>query len=142
MLPERIDVVSQSPNEYEPLYLQGIAYFNDCEYFESHEVWEDLWQEHQGEDRRFYQGLIQVAVALHHFGNGNIRGARKLNLGCRKYLDPYRPKHLGLDLDRFLAQLDACFALVAASTEEFPQIELDPESLPEIHLDPPAPPAA
>ena len=31
-------------DEYDPLYLQGIAYFNACEFFEAHEVWEDLWK--------------------------------------------------------------------------------------------------
>ncbi len=123
--------------DYHPLYLQGIEHFNQCDFYESHEVWEELWKDEQGPARAFYQGLIQAAVALHHFGNGNIRGARKLNLSCRKYLDPYRPKHLGLDLERFLAQLDGCFAEIMASQEEFPRIEIDAETIPEIHLDPP-----
>jgi predicted metal-dependent hydrolase len=63
--------------EYDPLYLKGIAYFNACEFFEAHEVWEELWKEYQGELRLFYKGLIQAAVALHHFGNGNIPGPAK-----------------------------------------------------------------
>ena len=28
---------------YEPLYLAGIAHFNACEYYESHDIWEELW---------------------------------------------------------------------------------------------------
>lgn len=123
--------------EYEPLYLEGIAKFNECDYYECHELWEELWTEYRGESRKFYQGLIQAAVALYHFGNGNIRGARKLHASVHGYLDPYRPRHLGLDLDQFLAAFDRCLAEVAASTEEFPEIQLDPELLPEIHLDPP-----
>ena len=58
-----------APPDRSPLYLQGIRYFNECDFFESHETWEELWTEYRGEARRFYQGLIQVAVALHHFGN-------------------------------------------------------------------------
>jgi predicted metal-dependent hydrolase len=123
--------------DYDPLYLAGIAYFNDCDYYESHEVWEELWTEYRGPSRKFYQGLIQAAVALYHFGNGNIRGARKLHSSVHGYLEPYVPQHLGLDLATFLRQFDACLAEVAASTEEYPSIELDPELLPEIHLDPP-----
>lgn len=122
---------------YDSRYLEGIKYFNECDFYESHEVWEDLWADEEGGAKRFYQGLIQVAVALHHFGNGNIRGARKLNVGCRKYLDEYRPKQLGLDLDTFLSQLDACFAEAMASTEDFPNVELNADLIPEIHLDPP-----
>jgi predicted metal-dependent hydrolase len=129
--------------DYDPLYLEGIAHFNDCDYYESHEVWEALWTEYRGPSRKFYQGLIQAAVALYHFGNGNIRGARKLHGSVHGYLEPYTPQHLGLDLTTFLRQFDACLAEVAASTEDYPSIELDPELLPEIHLDPPpaAPPA-
>ena len=110
--------------------------FNECEFFEAHETWEELWTEYRGPARRFYQGLIQAAVALHHFGNGNIRGAKKVYLTSRGYLDDYRPAYLGLDLEAFLAQYERCFAEVLASTEEFPRIEIDPELIPEIHLDP------
>ena len=120
--------------QYDPLYLRGIDFFNECEFFEAHEVWEELWTEYRGDLRRFYQGLIQAAVALHHFGNGNIRGARKVYLSSRSYLDDYRPSCEGLDLEQFLAQYERCFAEVLLSDEEFPRIDIDPELIPEIHL--------
>jgi predicted metal-dependent hydrolase len=116
--------------------------FNACEYYESHEIWEELWTEYRGPSRRFYQALIQAAVALYHFGNGNIRGARKLHGSVHGYLEPYAPRHLGLDVTGFLAAFDACLAEVAESTEQFPEIELNPDLLPEIHLDPPPKPAS
>jgi predicted metal-dependent hydrolase len=120
--------------EYPELYLQGIVHFNECDFYESHEVWEALWTDYQGPSRKFYQGLIQAAVALHHFGNGNIRGARKLYHSTRSYLEPYRPWHMGLDLEQFLAQFEQCFTEVIASQEEFPQIDIVPDLIPEIHL--------
>lgn len=120
----------------ESLYRQGIQHFNACDFFEAHETWEELWTDYRGPARRFFQGLIQAAVALHHFGNGNIRGARKVHLSSVGYLNDYRPSYLGLDLDAFLDQYGRCFAAVLASTEEFPRIDLDPELIPEIHLDP------
>ena len=83
--------------EYPEQYLEGLRLFNAEDFFESHEVWEEIWAEHFGPSRKFYQGLIQAAVALHHFGNGNIRGAKKLYYGSRGYLESYRPKHLGLE---------------------------------------------
>lgn len=128
--------------EYHPLYLEGIKLFNACDFFESHEAWEEIWQEEFGPSRKFYQGLIQAAVALHHFGNGNIRGAKKVFYGSCGYLEPYRPVYQGLDLDRFVAQLKTCFKPIVDSTEEFPKIEIDPELIPEIHLDPPPPETA
>jgi predicted metal-dependent hydrolase len=130
--------MSTATETFDPLYLQGIAYFNACEFFEAHEVWEELWKNYSGNLRLFYKGLIQAAVALHHFGNGNIRGARKVYHSSRGYLEAYRPVCVGLDLEQFLTQFDACFAEVAASQEEYPDIEMDPELIPEIALDPPA----
>lgn len=122
--------------EYDPRYLQGIALFNEYEFFESHDVWEELWSEVTGEPRKFYQGLIQMAVCLHHFGNGNIGGARKLYHSSRKYLEPYRPKYLGIDLDRVFEQFDACCAQIVASEERYPKIEIKPDLIPEIRLEP------
>jgi predicted metal-dependent hydrolase len=83
--------MNAAADEYDPLYLQGIAYFNVCEFFEAHEVWEELWKNYSGDLRLFYKGLIQAAVALHHFGNGNTRGARKVYGTSRGYLEPYVP---------------------------------------------------
>jgi predicted metal-dependent hydrolase len=129
--------MTTTAESYDPLYLKGIAYFNACDFFEAHEVWEELWKNYSGELRLFYKGLIQAAVALHHFGNGNIRGARKVYGSSRGYLNEYRPVCSGLEVEKFLAEFDACFAEVAASQEEFPQIEINPELIPEITLDPP-----
>jgi predicted metal-dependent hydrolase len=134
-----VNLVSPDEPQYDPRYLQGIACFNDCEFFEAHEVWEELWADTQGPARRFFQGLIQVAVCLHHFGNGNVRGARKLYLGCRTYLEDYAPRYEGLDVDKLLDDLHRCCAEILASPDEFPQIEIDPETIPEIHLTPRGP---
>lgn len=124
-----------SDTSYDPRYLEGIEHFNKCDFFEAHEVWEELWADTQGEPRRFYQGLIQVAVCLHHFGNGNIRGAKKLYFGCRGYLQDYQPKYQGLDLDKLLTQLESCCREILDSKEEFPRVEIVPDLIPEIHLE-------
>ncbi|MCC6494078.1 MAG: DUF309 domain-containing protein [Pirellulales bacterium] len=120
----------------ESLYRLGIQYFNDCDFFEAHETWEELWTEYRGPGRRYFQGLIQAAVALHHFGNGNIRGARKVYHTSRSYLEEYRPAYLGLDLDGFLSQYEKCFARVLTAAEDARDIPIDAELIPEIHLDP------
>jgi predicted metal-dependent hydrolase len=125
------------PVEYDPRLVEGARCFNECDFFEAHEVWEELWADYQGPSRRFYQGLIQVAVSLHHFGNENTRGALKLYHSSRNYLSDYRPRHEGVDVDKLLADMERCFAELLASTEEYPTAKIDPELIPEIHLDPP-----
>ena len=129
------DDAEQASTQYDLNYLKGIEYFNECEFFEAHEVWEKLWTEYRGDGRKFYQGLIQAAVALHHFGNGNLRGSKKVYLTSRSYLDSYTPTYEGLDLEKFLDQYQQCFAEVLVGDEPDSSIEIDPELIPEIHLD-------
>jgi len=128
--------MTEESDPYPPLYLQGIEYFNDCEFFEAHDAWEELWTEYRGPARRYYQGMIQAAVALHHFGNGNTRGARKVYLTSRGYLEDYGSFYEGLNLEAFLAQYERCFAEIMASEEEYPKIDIDPDLIPEVHLSP------
>jgi hypothetical protein len=124
---------------YDPRYLAGIRLFNDGDFFEAHEVWEDLWSEAHGDERRFYQGLIQAAVGLCHFCNGNLGGAVKLYHSSRDYLRRCPSPLLGLDLDAFGLQMERCFrplleAPPAAGTP--PEGPAD-EDLPVLTLDPP-----
>jgi len=60
------------------LFLRGLTLFNTGDYFEAHETWEDLWRDASGDDRLFYQGLIQLAVTLVHVQQGNPRGVRNV----------------------------------------------------------------
>ena len=66
--------------------LQAFGEFNRGCWFECHETLEDLWVGEQGELRDFYQGMLQIAVALHHWRNGNFGGAISLLEGGARYL--------------------------------------------------------
>lgn len=118
----------------DPRYLEGIRWFNRGEFFEAHEVWEELWTEYRGPSRTFYQGLIQAAVCLHHFGNRNLRGAYKLFHSSRRYLEPFRPVHCGLDVDKLLREMEICCRGFAHDPESSPPTRLDPRLLPKIEL--------
>jgi predicted metal-dependent hydrolase len=116
---------------YDSRYLAGIELFNRGEYFDAHEVWEDLWQDCLATDRRFYQALIQAAVAIYHFDRGNHTGAARLFRSGKRYAAPYRPMRQGLDVDDFWRQLEAYLAAsligrVPASSAPRPTIVLAP----------------
>ncbi len=51
-------------------YEHGADLFNRGEYFDAHEVWEELWMDCPAAERRFVQALIQAAVAVYHFAAG------------------------------------------------------------------------
>jgi predicted metal-dependent hydrolase len=111
---------------FDPRYLAGIDHFNRGEYFEAHEVWEDLWHDAPAAERRFEQSLIQAAVALYHWGNGNAGGAARLFDRGRSKMTAYRPRHRGIDVDRFWH--DVAAALAGGPP---PRITLDPPPGPE-----------
>jgi predicted metal-dependent hydrolase len=124
--------------DYEPLYLAGVRLFNEREFFDCHEVLEDLWNECPDRDRRFYQGLLQAAVALYHFGHGNLRGAAKLFRTGRAYMEQYPSPHLGLDRERFWADMETCFAPLHKEPDLLRRdLQPEPASIPTIALDPP-----
>ena len=58
--------------------LQAIDDFNRGNWFDCHESLEELWVGEEGEMRDFYQGVLQVGVALHHWRDGNFGGAVRL----------------------------------------------------------------
>ncbi len=64
------------------LFHEGLRLFNAGEWFEAHEVWEDIWHMASGQKKRFYQGLIQYAVTIEHIRRGNPRGVKCVYETC------------------------------------------------------------
>ncbi len=116
------------PADYDDRYLAGVVLFNAGEYFDAHEVWEDLWLDCPAADRRFYQSLIQAAVALYHWARGNRPGAARLFHSGRRYMGPYRPSHRGLEVDAFWRAVEAALgdAVRAGSVSAGPGVERQP----------------
>ena len=80
------------------LYLKGLEAFNTEHFYEAHEHWEEVWLETPNPDKRFLQGLIQVAAAFHHHSRANLLGTRNLlREGLRK-LDDFPARHGGLEI--------------------------------------------
>ena len=69
-------------------YREGVELFNRAAFFEAHEALEDVWRAAPQPEKKFIQGLIQVAVAMYHHGNRNSIGAKSVlrrafrNLSC------------------------------------------------------------
>ena len=120
---------------YPELYLEGLKLFNQEDFFECHEVLEELWTETTGEEKKFYQGLIQAAVALFHFGNENYGGARKVYASAYKYLDAYEDGYGGIPLKAFLRDFQHCFQELLDSRDAHPtEITLQDDRVPKIPL--------
>jgi predicted metal-dependent hydrolase len=120
----------ETPDSPDPRFLAGVELFNRGEFFEAHEVWEDLWHECASAERRFYQALIQAAVAAYHWSRGNSTGAQRLYHSGRKYMEPFRPAHRGLAVDEFwnamAAHLAGALGDRSAPAAPAPTIRLEP----------------
>jgi predicted metal-dependent hydrolase len=80
------------------LALKGIARFNEGAYFEAHEELELAWGAETGPVRELYRGILQVAVAYLQITRCNYRGALKMFLRLRQWLDPLPDECLGVNV--------------------------------------------
>ena len=86
-------------------FAEGIKLFNSAEFFEAHEVLEDVWRAAPAAEKKFLQGLIQVAVGLHHHSTGNRVGSRSLLTRARRNLSGYPDELGGIDLKPLMESL-------------------------------------
>ncbi len=123
----------------EPLHMatlgEAVRLFNAREYFACHDVLEELWGESLGDDRDFFQGLLHVAVSLHHLSEGNPTGARKMHTSSLRYLANFGSCFRGVNLDQLRTELRVCFEPLLAGipvgmttrvAETFPLLSWNP----------------
>jgi predicted metal-dependent hydrolase len=113
-----------------PAFRQGVEEFNRAHFFEAHETLEELWRETSGPLRPFYQGLIQLAVALYHLSNGNRRGALNLLAKGLDKLAAFQPTCQSIDVDALCCEAHAWLDRVRQAGAE--ELTVDPEQLPRI----------
>jgi predicted metal-dependent hydrolase len=80
------------------IYLRGLYEFDQQSFFEAHETLEDVWRDASGRDKAFLQGLIQTAVAFHHFTQGNSIGSSSLLAKAAETLAKYPDLFGGIDV--------------------------------------------
>jgi predicted metal-dependent hydrolase len=89
----------------------GIDLFNRGKFFECHEAWEEVWKRSAGEQKLFYQGIIQAAVAILHAQRGNLTGAASLYAKASSKLDRLPPHHHRIALAELRDELERFFAV-------------------------------
>lgn len=128
----------------DPRYLGYIICFNRGEYYEAHDVLEDLWLKTTGADYGFYKGLIQIAGAFvhlrkqhehpqhHKHGRRLYPATRLFHLGMTN-INPFSPLHYGLNID-ILIRLCAK-KRDAICESDFKINPWNPHSLPQLRLE-------
>ena len=85
-------------------FWQGVEEFNQQQFYACHDTLEAIWIEAPETDKRFYQGILQVAVGCYHMSNGNWRGAVILLGEAVRRLCDYQPTYHGVDVELLLQQ--------------------------------------
>lgn len=129
-------------------YLKGIEHFNRREFYDAHEVWEELWNQELGEPNAFIQGLIQFATALHHFEAHNLKGTKLLYEAGVELLKPYGEIYWDLSVSKLINDMTLCVEKILPyqqsdlpgryhpGKENFP-VQIEDKFIPKINLIPP-----
>ncbi len=116
---------SHSARDSPALFDQGIALFNRCEFYDCHEVLEEVWTPTLQPERWFLQSLIHFAVGFYHHQRGNDKGAaRQLRKGLHK-IAAYLPEWGGVRTAEIEQQARRCLEIIerGGQIETFPRIE-------------------
>ena len=93
-------------NKIDTLYSEGKKEFQDGNFYDAHEIWEDLWSDYYLKDRKFIQGLIQLSVSFVHLKNGNMVGAKNLLKKSKaKFLD-YEGDHRSINIEMLKIEMN------------------------------------
>lgn len=112
---------------------QGIELFNQGQYYKAHDALETAWRDDPGPGRNLYRGVLQVGVAYYQIGRGNYRGAVKMLLRVRQWLEPLSAVCRGVDVAQLRADVERVYqALVTMGPESV--AALDPGLLRPIRL--------
>jgi len=85
--------------ERDEKFQRGVLHFNAREFFEAHEVWEEIWLVESEPERTFLQGIIQIAAAFHHYRRANPDGAESLLAAGIVKLSRFPAHHHGLAIE-------------------------------------------
>lgn len=85
-------------------FWEGIEQFNSQDFYACHDTLEALWMEAGEPEKKFYQGILQIAVGFYHLGNQNWRGAVILLGEGINRLNYYQPIYGGIAVKELLGQ--------------------------------------
>jgi uncharacterized protein len=93
-----------NPASDDAAFQHGVALFNARDFFQAHEVWEDVWRATFTPEKGILQGMIQIAVALHHHSTGNRDGAQSVMERALRNLEEADDGFRGINMVSLRAQ--------------------------------------
>jgi hypothetical protein len=86
--------------------ITAINKFNHKDFFECHEVLEDIWFDVRDDTRDLYQGLLHLAVGFYHLTKkNNFKGTIIQLTKAEERLGKFPGEFQGMDLAKLLKQI-------------------------------------
>lgn len=102
---------------------EGIDLFNQRAFYQCHDSLEEAWKLDQSAGRDLYRGILQTGIALYQVERSNYRGAVKMLMRVRQWLDPLPPVCRTVDVAQLRQNIqiiyDAILSLGEANITEF-----------------------
>ena len=109
-VPDTAAIASACQASLSSLARRGLEEFNRGEYFEAHESLEEAWNQDSGAGRELYRAILQVAVAYLQIERKNYRGAMKMLLRVRQWIEPLPDRCRGVDVAALRADVERVHA--------------------------------
>lgn len=119
-IPDEAALTATCAEPLSDLAREGIDLFNQGEYYKCHDALEEAWMLDKSEGRDLYRAMLQVGIAYYQTDRGNYRGAVKMLLRVRQWLEPLPPVCRGVDVARLREDVERVYAAL---------VELGPERL-------------
>jgi len=134
---------SRADPHLDPRYTGYFTCFNAQQYYQAHDVLEDLWLKTEGENYAYFKGLIQFAGGYVHLQKQYLRpdhpkDGRRLRPATRLFrlafenLQPFRPVHWQFDVADLCARCELLIGEIEASS--FQRNPWSPTCAPILHL--------
>lgn len=108
-VPDRDALATTCAEPLPPLVVEGLTLFNQGEYYKCHDSLEEAWRQDETPGRDLYRGVLQVGIAYYQIERGNYRGAVKMLLRVRQWLDPLPAVCRGVDVAQLRADVTAVY---------------------------------
>lgn len=124
-VPDYAEIEQDCYRPLSPEALQGLEAFNRADFFEAHEHLENAWNDELGAAGDLYRAVLQVAVAYLQIERRNYRGAVKMFLRSRQWLEPLPAICRGIDAAQLRADAESAHALlVSLGPDQLDQFDL------------------
>ncbi len=85
-------------------FWQAVDQFNAQDFYACHDTLEALWMDGAEPEKKFYQGVLQLAVGLYHLGNQNWQGAAILLGEGINRLGYYSPGYYNINVEKLITE--------------------------------------